>query len=268
MKKILILCLCTFMILGLSGCEKAEEPTPEAIRFVDDTEINNMYSNPEMYQGMYVTLKGKVFTQPQESNGLAAFQMWGDPDHNDKNTLITCDKALLNDINTDDYITVIGYVAGQYEGNNALGGNVKAPQIVAETIEKSSYIEAISPAINTIEINGTSTQYDVDITITKVEFAQKETRVYLSVNNRSNEKFHIYQFNSKLTQNNKQYEETKNYNAKYPEIDSEILPGIKSEGIIVFPAIQPANFQFLCQGHLDDYTKRFNDFVFNITINN
>ena len=108
-------------------------------------------------------------------------------------------------------------------------------------------------------------QHGVNLTIKKVEFAQEETRIYLSASNQTNEKFNLYIYSSKVTQDNKQFKEEYNYD--YPKISSEILPGITSEGIIVFPNIEINNFSFIIEGSSCNYYLYFEPFIFNIIIN-
>lgn len=110
------------------------------------------------------------------------------------------------------------------------------------------------------------TQHGVSVTLNKVEFADNKTRIYMSIENKSKDKFSFYSFNTKITQNSKQYEEESNYYAGYEEIKSDILPGVKEEGIIAFKNIDQANFKLLCEGNSDNYSLDFADFVFDVEV--
>ena len=69
----------------------------------------------------------------------------------------------------------------------------------------------------------------------------------------------------KIIQNSKQYEQQYNFQADYPELQSEILSGVISEGIITFPALdKDQSFKFIIEGHCDDYTLKFDPFEFEI----
>ena len=73
------------------------------------------------------------------------------------------------------------------------------------------------PTIKSVELSRvTQDQLGYSITVEKVEFAEKETRVYVTIQNNGSSNFSAYSFNSKIIQNGKQYEEARNYSADYP----------------------------------------------------
>ncbi len=104
------------------------------------------------------------------------------------------------------------------------------------------------------------------LTVDKVEFAKTETRVYVTVNNGGKDNFHVYSFNTKIIQENNQYEEEPNYDADYPEITSDLLPGAQSTGVIVFEPLKQTDFKLYIEGYSDDYSVDFEDFVFDIKV--
>ena len=79
----------------------------------------------------------------------------------------------------------------------------------------------------------------ITINITKIEFAEKETRVYLAITNNliDGSNFSLYQFDSCIVYNQKQYEQNTNYDANYPSINTEIVNGVSTDGIITFKPI-------------------------------
>lgn len=266
MKKILSLLMILGLCAGLTACGGDKSSEPKEKVFIEDSETGSMYSNPKNYEGKYVTITGRVFSNPEEDEGIIAFQLWADPENNDKNTIVGCEKNVCSDVKSDDYVKVTGYIAGEFEGENMMGGKVTAPQIKAESVEKISYADAVSPTTKSLDVNIKKSQNNVDMTVSKIEFAEKETRVYLTINNKGKSKFSFYSFNSKLTQDGKQYEEQSNYEADYPEINSEILPGIKSEGIVTFPAIKQSDFKLIFEGYSDDYNIDFDNYTFDIKV--
>lgn len=266
MKKLVTALLCATTILGITGCGSKEGEAPKEKVFIEDSEIANLYTNPKNYTDKYVNLTGKVFSTPEQDEDIIAFQMWQDSQNADRNTIVGCDLSVCKDIKANDYVKITGYVRGEFEGENMLGGKIKAPQIFAESVEKSSYMDVVAPTIKSIDVNKTVEQNGVTMSVSKVEFADNETRVYLSVDNQSGSKFSFYSFDAKVTQGSSQYEEDMNYEADYPEINSEILNGIKSEGILVYPKLEQSSFTLITEGHTDDYNVDFTDFVFDITI--
>ncbi|MBO8157855.1 MAG: hypothetical protein H0Z32_15635 [Bacillaceae bacterium] len=59
-------------------------------------------------------------------------------------------------------------------------------------------------------------------------------------------------------------EEQYNYEAEYPEVQSDILPGVSSEGIITFPPLpeDASKFQLYFEGSSDNWELDFQPFVF------
>ena len=78
------------------------------------------------------------------------------------------------------------------------------------------------------------------VTFHKVEFSDKNTRVYLTVEN-LNKKASVgfYDYDAKAMQGKKQYAKTYSFDVTYPEIKSAIPAGIKEDGVILF---EPLNY--------------------------
>jgi hypothetical protein len=170
------------------------------------------------------------------------------------------------DVAMDDIIHVTGTVKDAFEGENAFGGVITAPMILADSIEKTDYQTAFAPAKQTIELNAEQNQHGYKLTVQKVELADQETRVYVQVANETNNKIYFYTFDAKLIANGKQLEEEMNYDANYPEVQSELLPGVTTDGIIVFPALEEgvSTFQLYFEGSSDNWEIDFEPFVFDV----
>src|SRR5690606_35554502 len=96
----------------------------------------------------------------------------------------------------------------------------------AENIKKSNYIEAVSPPIQTVEVNEKIDQSGFVVQVNKLEIAENETRLYVTITNESNTNINVYTYSAKLIQNGKQLEYEPNFDADYPEPQSELLPGV------------------------------------------
>lgn len=295
MKKILVLILAIGICVGGSACtvtdlsessgtsssnstssqdfsESSEEQSSEKSEEIEDktplseSEIAQMYTDPDKFMNRTVTLTGRVFTSPERDEDGIYFQMFYDTENHDLNTIVAYfDPAF--ELEEGDYVKLTGVVSGNFEGENAFGGTVTAPQIIATSLEKSSYAEVVSPALKTVTPKGaSSTQHGYTVSLTKVEFAEKETRLYFTVENAGKATFNLYSFNTKLVQNGKQYEEETNYDADYPEIQSDLLPGVTTEGIISFPPIDQADFQIILDAYSDDFDEDFEVYTFDISV--
>lgn len=96
----------------------------------------------------------------------------------------------------------------------------------------------------------------------KVELAEKETRVYLKVENAGSSNFNLYSFNAKIIQNGKQYEEETNFSADYPDVQTDLSVGVTTEGIFCFPAIEQADFQIVLEGSSDNWEEDLQPYTF------
>lgn len=226
-------------------------------------EIKTLYTNPEQFKSHCVEITGKVFTAPEYDDDGVAVQMWGDIEKSENNTIVyIADKNFK--VNQDDYLHIVGLVGDKFEGENAFGGKVSAPTITAKEYKVIDHKDALAPTVKTIDVNQTQTQLGYSVTVQKIEYAEKETRAYIKVDNQGTDKFSVYSFNSKITQNGKQYDEQDNWDAEYPEIQTELLVGNSSEGIIVFPAIPNGNFTLIIEGSSDNWEENLKPYTFNI----
>ena len=187
-------------------------PTITTEDYLSEDEIQYIYSDPKKYRGKHVMISGIVFGAPETDGEGIYFQMFQDAVNNENNTVIGYQGDVS--IKDGDYIIVDGIVKDVYEGENAFGGSVIAPAILADDIKISSYQDVVSPTEKTIDIKKSKEQYGYDISIEKVEISPIETRVYITVNNNGSSNFSAYSFNMKLVQGNKQYEEQSTFYLK------------------------------------------------------
>lgn len=226
-------------------------------------ELKTLYTSPEDFKYHCVEIIGRVFAAPEYDEDGVAFQMWGDVENSENNTVVWVGDPDFK-ISQGDYVKVIGIVSDTLKGENAFGVEVIAPTVAAKEYSIVSYQEALAPAHDMLIIDETQTQLGYGVTIQKIELADKETRVYVKVENNGNSKFNLYSFNSKITQNGKQFEEQNNWESDYPEIQTDLLVGNTTEGIIVFPPIEQGSFKVIFDGSSNAYQEKIEDYVFEI----
>ncbi len=160
------------------------------------------------------------------------------------------------------------------------------PEIIATSFKKQSYAETFHKTLKkVIPEDASITQHECNITISKIEFAEDQTRIYVKATNNSNEKFNIYSSNydsedlvykssnCKIVQAKKQYDELIYYDeycaydGNLPTLQSKIFPGVISEGILVFPPIDQSDFSIFIEGRLSDDTLNFDIYKFDIEVN-
>lgn len=270
MKKLFQSLLLLFFISLLAACEngtkfleasKKHEPLSKL------EELENMYKNPKKYKGREVEFYARVFVEPQQSENSTYFQVFMNND-SDRNVIVFSDKLDV-DLEGDDSVFIHGVVRDVYESENIFGGGtVTAPLIEAKNVEKVSYSEAFAPTKKTIVVNQTQEQHGYIVTLEKVELADEETRLYVTVKNESKNEILFYDSDSKLIVNNKQIEAVNNYKANYPEVPFELLPGVESSGIVAFPKIEEtsATVKWHVEGYSHNYDIEIQPFVFEFKI--
>lgn len=174
--------------------------------------------------------------------------MWADPKNNQENILVGTKAGLTP--KDGDFVRVQGTVRGKLDGQNAFGGTVTSVSINANSVTAVNPVDVLAPTKLKVDVNKTITQNGYSITLKKVEFAESETRAYVQIKNGAQGKVNFYAYEAKAVQNGKQLDQQTNYDTNYPEIQSELLPGITSEGIITFKPLDPSvkSAQFIFDG--------------------
>lgn len=277
-KKIIAILLIATMSLSLMACgggsESSNEPgsstKSDKKEYISDSEIADLFSNPDNFKGKYVKLSGQLFVAPEKDGDKVALQAWHDPNTSSNNFIV---HYTLKDENFSegDYIIADGRIDGTFEGENAFGATVTAPLIYADTIEIQSYIDAVAPTIKEITPeNAISEQNGIALKVDKIEFAENETRIYMTESNSSADKFMMYVYSIKIVQNGQQIEQDLSsfsaYEGDYAELATDILPNASSSGILVFPAMDSsASFQIYAEGNSDNWKLDFAPFTIDIS---
>ncbi len=273
-KKLLAIILIAATVISLAACSGDTKDSgndssePKEKEYISEDEISDLFSNPDNFKDKYVKMTGKIFTDPETDGDTVALQIWQNPKDSSNNFIVYCDKN--PELTTDVYVSVDGKIEGTFEGENMLGGSVTAPLIQADSVEIMSYIDAMVPTLQSeTPENAVSEQNGISLKIDKVEFAEAETRIYLTETNTSSDKFSMFVYSIKLVQNGQQIEQDSSsmssYDGNYPELSSEILPGASSSGILVFPPVNTADFQLYAEGMSDNWEIEFAPFTISLT---
>ena len=268
---IVMVCLMSVGLIACGGDNGGSESENDKKEYLSESEIVNLFSDPDNYKGKYVKLSGKIFNGPDTADDYVAYQAWHDV-QNSTNDFVFGMESPEEDFNVDDYVVVDGRITGTFEGTNAFGTTIECPQIDAISIEKQSYMEAVVPTIKEITPeNAVSEQNGISLKVDKIEFAEKETRIYLTETNASSDKFSFSVYDIKITQNGQQISQDvssmSSYEGEYPELSYEILPNATSSGVLVFPAIDSsAGFQIYAEGYSDNWELEFSPFTIDISV--
>lgn len=244
---------------------KKEEPATPVSKQLSKDEFIQMYSDPVKFKGATVDFYAQIFMAPEKDEKGTYVQAWSDPKNNAHNTIIGIADP-KSDVKQGDIIHVVGTVKDKFTGKNALGGEVVAPVIIASKVEKSDWGTAFAPAIKKYDVNQEQNQGGFVVKVSKVELAADETRVYVSVTNNMKDKISLYEHNAKLLQGSNQISAEMNFAAHYPKLQSDILPGVTTEGVITLPPVKPdaGPFKVVIEGMSYDFSSHLKPFIFDI----
>lgn len=249
-------------------------PTPErttatatlvpAVPKLTNANWNLALSDANSYKGASVSLVGRVFLNPEVSSNYVAFQMYTTKDASDGNTLIIGPAGIT--VNKNNYVRVDGTLSDMFEGQNALGAKLQAPRVRASKVDVISREAAIAPAIKAYTGDAPVAQHDMTITLDRVELAERETRLYMTVNNDSQLSATVYANEMKLVQGSKQFEPSSAYDTGYPGLPTTLLPGVHASTVILFGAVAPEQpFKVVWDGpHLSDYRVKFTPYQWSV----
>lgn len=271
MKKLIAILLVAVMSLSLVACggsSGSSEDSKEQKEYISETEIPDLFTTPDNFKGKYVKLSGQVFVDPEKDGDEIALQVWHDPQNAEKNFIVYYKGETT--VKTNDYIEVDGKITGEFKGENAFGGEVTAPMIKADTLEVKSYMEAVVPTIyEIVPENAIAEQNGVSLKVDKVEFAEKETRVYITESNSSSDNCSISVYDIKILQNGQQINQDSSsmsaYEGDYAELPYDLLAGASASGVLVFPAMDSsASFQVHIEAYSDNWEIEFSPFVIDV----
>jgi hypothetical protein len=240
-----------FFLAVLSNTEKALSQKS----FLTDAEAPGYYSNPNGFVNNLVDFKGKVFAFPESGiDGVYALQMYQGGD-SDRNTIVVY--ASPTQLSKDDCVRVIGTSQQETRYKNMFGATRSASTIDADSVTKIDCSEAINPSKNVVVVEKTQKNGGMEVTLHKVEFSEKNTRVYLTVeNNDPSEDVTFYDSNAKAIQGNTHFATIYSFEPTYPKIEPAIPPGVAGNGVVLFEPLDQtrcgAQFIFDARKGIDD----------------
>lgn len=227
---------------------------------------SRLSSDPESYVGARVEVVGSLLSAPEFQDGQMAFQMFADPENMEWNTVVVSEGDVEPE--AEDYVRVLGTVDGSFEGENAFGASVVAPRIAASDVEIISAAEALDPARKTLQLSDTQEDQGFSITLNKLEFAENTTRVYVTAENGTGDPVSFYGFDSKIIQGTKQLDQEEPFEYDLAEPQSDLNPGVQTEGAMVFGPVDPAQpFQIQFEWYSENFNITANPIVFEVNGN-
>lgn len=258
-KTIYTILLGIILVFSFTACGGGEASDTGAAPITED-EIAELYTSPDNFTGRTFAFTGSVLDVEKDGSDLY-IQVYYDILNYDKNTIVVYPDADVS-LKADDFVKVKGIVDGRFSGENYLGGDIEVPQVTASKVKKIEAMEAF-PANKTIDVNKSVEKGNYVSTVSKVDFTDNETRIYIKVENNGSATFDNYPDQGVIVQNGKQYEAE--WNEYYPEPSTELRAGASSESVIAFKKIDEAPFTFSFTGYDEDSYDDV-EFVFDIDV--
>ncbi len=285
-RTVLVGCLAVFLLLFLlviaaalsggggdanqSGGEQGGgEPAPEDAEGPGETFTRANYaelvSDPDAHEGAKIDVTGRVFTAPEIVEGETAFQMFVDPTNSEWNTAVFIEEKDL-ELETDDYVHVVGTVRGSVEGENLFGGTVTAVGVEASKVEHVSAVSVVDPAQKTIQVDRTLTDQNFSITLKRIEFGEATTRAYVSAYNGTGTVAYFYNYDTKIIQGSRQFDQETTYDYEVKTPQSELNAGVRTDGVVTFGKVDPSQpMEVRFEWHSDNYNITEHPIVFKVT---
>lgn len=229
----------------------------------NDEQIEALYADPKNHSGKHFKLSGIVISNPDTIDDKLFFQMLQDVPNNANDTIVVYQGN--PDIKEGDYVTLDGVISNEYVWENSYGDVLDLPTVIASKVEISTYQNVVLPADETLLVDQEISQHGYKVILDKIEFSNKETRVYVTVKNEGKSNFSVFSSSVKIIQNTKLFEEQWNFDAAYPEIQSNVKPGSDSSGIICFPALDSKkDLSLYIGGFSDNWEEEIKDYEFTV----
>jgi hypothetical protein len=231
-----------------SGTEA--NPSPPAA--VNTTHTNadwaSVSSDPDAYKGDPVRLVGRVLTAERDKNEVTMQAYMAK--NSEQNTVVTYRDA-GQDVDYGVYVRITGKVKGKVEGRNLLGDVLRLPAVQASSVVVVDALEAALPAHSAYG-RTSSVRGGVRLTVRKIEAAPDETRVFVTVDNRSAADFHLEDW-AELVADEHEIDFVFSSDHDYPDPAFDLTAGSRTSGVMVFEAVpKDAGLRLTLSGHFDD----------------
>ena len=223
--------------------------------------IQEMLKSPDDYKDYEVSFTGVVSEYEGESGDYGLYLYTNIADSDGDVFVYTTSEEEIED---GDFVKVDGVVVGTLEGENTFGTEVEDPAINAVSVTKISGDDAVAPTTLSKEPGDVKQIGDLTITLTKIEYAENETRVYLSFDNRSSRDYEFYDYDTVLTQGKKDIGMVDDYERNTNQNETEVEARGKLDAKIYFEGTNPDKPTTLKVEvtETDDYTTESVEFKF------
>lgn len=222
---------------GASGADSAEE---EKV-YIDEADFDSFFSSPSDYVGQYINMSG-VIVNTFEQDGETYLNVAHDTEGYNQTVLVQAGEGDTG-YASGDYVIVDGKVDSITEAQNIMGGTQNVPLVVDATIDKSTYIDVVVPTVDEVEYGASAEQSGFTVTVDKIQYADSETRVFMTVKNETSGNIQYGEYDIRMVVDGQQIGQdtdsaTTYMDENFQELPYELSPGTSASGTLVFPAME------------------------------
>ena len=262
---LLVLALITVLTI-LSGCDTGaltvgKSYNQQAEPF-SNRNLGTLAADPDRYIGSRVDLTGRVTARPGGADG-GAWRLQVEADTNKSETkLYVVVEADRLDIKTDDYIRFKGTLEDDPEKSRFEGAGEDLPFVRADDFRQIASHKVLAPTRRLVEPGVSESQFDVKVTVEKIEFAEEETRVYIQIDNGTEWTVRLNNNRMKLLQGAGESDLLLDPAHDYERLPADLPTGRSAAGILAFPpaSYEEGSLQLTIGASTDDYTQLFEPF--------
>jgi hypothetical protein len=196
-------------------------------QIVTNSDFSKIIVNVDNYQNRLGKFSGKI-TNIDTQGGLTGITLQLEENSYDKLMFVILNNQDASQYVKDDCVGVEGSIKGGDRDPNAFGALLPYPKLNGQKINKISCLDALYPALKTVDLNLSQKVGNVTVTVSKVEFAEKHTRVFITVQNLNTNR-EVYLSDQPIVQGQSGYKSLSNA-ADEIGIYYKILPGITEKG--------------------------------------
>jgi len=174
--------LVTVIALSLLSTTISQQVVFAKTLTITDSNFDSVYTNPGAYVNSQANITAKVYNIPSYEIGNKKILQVYQGGHSDTNVLVSYYYTGIR-FSSDDCVRIIGITGNTIEYRTLLGGNLTALPIKAHSVEKIDCMFVYEPPKKTIMVERTQEKQGIRMTLHKVEFSDKNTRAYLTVEN-------------------------------------------------------------------------------------
>ena len=203
-----------FIAYSFTGCGRT---------YVKEQDISKALKDHDKYIGQYIKMDGFIDASEKVGDKYVFAIVRGEGlDTFDGNcAYLYLTKKQADEFTVGDYVKFNGKIV---KPNEYAGLSIKCDEIV-----KDNYIKRVKPDKHTKKVNKTASFDNVNFTINKIEYAESETRLYVSIANNNAKNAGVDTYSSMIMDNDG--------NEYYPELPP--VQAYNSYGVSDLPRIKP-----------------------------